>query len=618
MWAIELGAPHGGRRRAVWSAIERAQTRPRRAAARRAAVRAPPDLLPGRRPPHERRQGAAGARRRGGGDPPLRRGARGRRRRRRPHGRRRRRASAGTSRAAALARCAGEGARHRRRRLHRLARRRGARRAPAPQVRAFDRREPRAPARRAPTSRPATCSTATRCAARSTARRGLPPRRALQLRARATRRRWSASTSRGRARCSRRRGRGASSTRPPARPAARSRGARRPRATARRLGAARPLQAHQARRRAPRARRRGARRRRRRREPDDAGRARRPPPDADRQDGRRRRRRPRPRLPRRSALNIVAVEDVARGHVLAFERGRAGRRYLLGGENLSMREVFAAICAAVGRAAAARRGALERSPTAPRWSPRALRPSRTLLVLDEVRVARWPMRFDDARARASSATRRSRRSRRWRAPRARRAATAAALLVRGPAPGALELLPRERLALAVGLALRARAARRSARSPRRASTAHEDGADRLDAGAVELQQDEAGDRRQPARTTIQRRRGIGRSAPSAVRSARRDRRLIARIRSAAGDLRRRLAAPGSRPAARSSAAANASARDGSAVGCFASAVLDDDVERRRHRRASARRRSGGGVVKVSCDASASAPAGNGTRPVSAS
>src|SRR3984893_14563453 len=49
------------------------------------------------------------------------------------------------------------------------------------------------------------------------------------------------------------------------------------------------------------------------------------------------------------ALNIVAVEDVARGHLLAYNRGRAGQRYLLGGENLPMREVFAAICAAVGR-----------------------------------------------------------------------------------------------------------------------------------------------------------------------------------------------------------------------------------------------------------------------------
>ena len=51
----------------------------------------------------------------------------------------------------------------------------------------------------------------------------------------------------------------------------------------------------------------------------------------------------------RSALNIVAVEDVARGHLLAFERGDAGRRYLLGGENLAMREVFATIAHAAGR-----------------------------------------------------------------------------------------------------------------------------------------------------------------------------------------------------------------------------------------------------------------------------
>src|ERR1700730_5165710 len=51
----------------------------------------------------------------------------------------------------------------------------------------------------------------------------------------------------------------------------------------------------------------------------------------------------------RSALNIVAVEAVARGHVLAYERGQPGRRYLLGGENLTMRQVFAAVCDAVGR-----------------------------------------------------------------------------------------------------------------------------------------------------------------------------------------------------------------------------------------------------------------------------
>ncbi len=101
----------------------------------------------------------------------------------------------------------------------------------------------------------------------------------------------------------------------------------------------------------------------------------------------------------RSALNIVAVEDVARGHLLAYEHGLAGRRYLLGGENLTMREVFASICDAVGRPAP--RVAVPWSAAyAAAWiaSRSGLDPG--LLVLDEVRVARWPMRFDDSLARA--------------------------------------------------------------------------------------------------------------------------------------------------------------------------------------------------------------------------
>jgi dihydroflavonol-4-reductase len=104
----------------------------------------------------------------------------------------------------------------------------------------------------------------------------------------------------------------------------------------------------------------------------------------------------------RSALNIVAVEDVARGQLLAFERGRAGQRYLLGGENLAMREVFAAIATAVGRPAPALPIPWTIVYASARVSDLALRVARrepSLLILDEVRVGRWPMRFDDSLAR---------------------------------------------------------------------------------------------------------------------------------------------------------------------------------------------------------------------------
>lgn len=47
-------------------------------------------------------------------------------------------------------------------------------------------------------------------------------------------------------------------------------------------------------------------------------------------------------------VNVVDVRDVARGHLLAAERGRVGQRYLLGGENLSVKEYFGLIAAAAG------------------------------------------------------------------------------------------------------------------------------------------------------------------------------------------------------------------------------------------------------------------------------
>lgn len=50
-----------------------------------------------------------------------------------------------------------------------------------------------------------------------------------------------------------------------------------------------------------------------------------------------------------TGLNIVHVDDVAAGHLLAYERGKAGERYILGGEDMSLREILGLIAALVGR-----------------------------------------------------------------------------------------------------------------------------------------------------------------------------------------------------------------------------------------------------------------------------
>jgi len=44
-----------------------------------------------------------------------------------------------------------------------------------------------------------------------------------------------------------------------------------------------------------------------------------------------------------TGLNIVHVDDVARGHLLAFERGEIGERYVLGAENATLREILGEI-----------------------------------------------------------------------------------------------------------------------------------------------------------------------------------------------------------------------------------------------------------------------------------
>ncbi|MBI2958402.1 MAG: NAD-dependent epimerase/dehydratase family protein, partial [Chloroflexi bacterium] len=49
-----------------------------------------------------------------------------------------------------------------------------------------------------------------------------------------------------------------------------------------------------------------------------------------------------------TGLNIVDVEDVAKGHILALEKGRPGERYVLGNKNLVLKEVLATLEAVSG------------------------------------------------------------------------------------------------------------------------------------------------------------------------------------------------------------------------------------------------------------------------------
>jgi len=49
------------------------------------------------------------------------------------------------------------------------------------------------------------------------------------------------------------------------------------------------------------------------------------------------------------SINVVDVRDVASGHIAAARRGKPGRRYILGGHNLTFREIQTAIAEAAGR-----------------------------------------------------------------------------------------------------------------------------------------------------------------------------------------------------------------------------------------------------------------------------
>lgn len=104
-----------------------------------------------------------------------------------------------------------------------------------------------------------------------------------------------------------------------------------------------------------------------------------------------------------TVLNVVHVDDVAAGHLLAMERGEIGRSYILGGENMEMRMLLehlgsqtglrvpalkvprAVALSVAGLSEAVEGNLLRRHPAVP---------------LEAARMSTTRMAFDDSRARA--------------------------------------------------------------------------------------------------------------------------------------------------------------------------------------------------------------------------
>jgi len=102
-----------------------------------------------------------------------------------------------------------------------------------------------------------------------------------------------------------------------------------------------------------------------------------------------------------TGLNVVHVDDVADGHLRAFERGRTGERYVLGGENMTLKEILDAICACAGRRPPRVRlphaVVIPVAALAEGWA-RVLGRGEPRATLDAARMARTPMYFSSAKA----------------------------------------------------------------------------------------------------------------------------------------------------------------------------------------------------------------------------
>ena len=101
-----------------------------------------------------------------------------------------------------------------------------------------------------------------------------------------------------------------------------------------------------------------------------------------------------------SGLNLVHVDDVARGHLLALEEGRIGERYVLGGQDVALSEMLAEIARILGR-----KPPKIELPVAPlfplAWAAEQwarLSGKEPFITLDSLRMARHKMYYSSAKA----------------------------------------------------------------------------------------------------------------------------------------------------------------------------------------------------------------------------
>jgi dihydroflavonol-4-reductase len=101
-----------------------------------------------------------------------------------------------------------------------------------------------------------------------------------------------------------------------------------------------------------------------------------------------------------TGLNVVHVDDVAAGHLLAFHRGRIGERYILGGEDMSLRQILTLIAQLAGRSPPRIRlphaAVLPVAHVAELYARLTGRPTR--ITVEGVRMARKRMFFSSEKA----------------------------------------------------------------------------------------------------------------------------------------------------------------------------------------------------------------------------